>query len=241
MQQMTEVAKELLAAADLWRPYLIRRLGGPEHADEAVQELRERVWWARGRFDESRADAGVWVGGFARLIALEQIRQLRQRAEIPNDSLDTIGVGVDAVLTPSVDDHRRLVQTIARHVSAADWEAVMVRTHERSSTAEEAASLGLSVDAYRGALRRVQAVAETVRAVLWRADGGRPLSREELRSSVCPRWGVGEVLAWIDGDEDAARTAAAQLGISLSAARNRLSAARRLFAIAKTVAEEVTG
>lgn len=237
MEQLTETEKDLMDAAETWRPFLVRRLGDPERADEAVQLVREKVWFARERFDSDRGNPRVWVGGFARLIALEQIRAMRESREATGITWDSIGVDDDARASDSVDDDRRLLQMVARHVDARDWEVISTHAYARSTANAEAKALGISVNAYRAALQRVQGIAETIRSVLLLIDGGGERSRESLKACVSARLGVADVLPWID-QEDAAKVAAAELKIGVSVARNRLSAARRLLAVAESVAGE---
>lgn len=238
MERLTEAEKDLMDAAETWRPFLIRRLGDPERADEAVQLVREKVWFARDRFDPERGNPRVWVGGFARLIAMEQVRAIREAREATSVTWDSIGVGSDDQASDSVDDDRRLLQMVARHVDARDWEVISTHAYARSTANAEAKSLGISVDAYRAALQRVQGIAETIRSVLLLTDGGGDHSRESLKACVSPRLGVADVLPWMD-QENAAKVTAAELSIRVSVARNRLSIARRLLAVAESVAGEV--
>lgn len=240
MEQLTATERDLLDAAETWRPFLIRRLGDLQRADEAVQLVREQVWFARERFDPRRGNPRTWVGGFARLIALERIRALRDAQETTGVTWDTIGTHSDDHESDSVDDDRRLLQMVARYVEPKDWEVISTHAYARSTAHAEAKSLGMAVDAYRAALQRVQWIAETIRAVLALIDGGGDLSRESLKACISGRLGVADVVPWMD-QEDAAKLAAAELKVSLSAARNRLSTARRLLTVAEAVAAEVTG
>lgn len=238
MEQLTAGERELLDAADDWKPYLVRRLGDVHRADEAVQLVREQVWLARSRFDPARGSARVWVGGFARMVALERIRALREDRELTDISWDSIGAAEEQHEIDSLDDHRRLLQLIARHVPADDWEVVATHAFARSTANAEARSIGISVNAHRAALQRVQSTAETVRAVVALVDGGGATDRTSLKACVSARLGIADVLPWVD-EQDAAKRASAELKISLAIARNRLSAARRLLAVAEAVAGEV--
>ena len=227
-------------AAETWRPFLVRRLGNPEKADEAVQLVREKVWFARERFDPGRGNPRTWVGGFARLIALERIRAMRDAQETTGVTWDSIGTHSDDHESDSVDDNRRLLQMVARYVDVKDWEVVSTHAYARSTANAEAKSLGMAVDAYRAALQRVQWIAETIRSALLLIDGGGDLSRDSLKACISGRLGVADVVPWMD-QEGAAKLVAAQLKISVSSARNRLSTARRLLAVAESVAGEVAG
>lgn len=238
MEQITTTERELLSAADAWRPFLLRRLGDPNRADEAVQLVREQVWLARTRFDPTLGSPRVWVGGFARMIALAQLRAQRNSPEVTDVSWDTIGVGADQHPVNSLDDHRQLLNLIARHVPADDWEAASTHAFARSTANAEARSLGMTVDAYRAALQRVQGTAETVRAVVALVDGGGAVSREILKACVSPRLGVADVVPWMDVP-DAAKQVSAELKVSVAVARNRLAIARKLLAIAEAVASEL--
>lgn len=240
MEQLTDTERELLDAAEVWRPFLIRRLGDLQRADEAVQLVREQVWFARERFDPSQGSPRAWVGGFARLIALERVRARRDAHETTGVTWDSIGTHSDDHESDSVDDDRRLLQLVARHVDAKDWEVVSTHAYARSTAHAEAKSLGIAVDAYRAALQRVQWIAETIRAVLLLTDGGGNPSRESLKACISGRLGIADVVPWMD-EEGAKKVAAAELKISVSSARNRLSTARRLLAVAEAVAAEVTG
>ena len=240
MEQLTATERDLLDAAETWRPFLVRRLGDLQRADEAVQLVREQVWFARGRFDSRRGNPRTWVGGFARLIALERIRALRDSQELTGVTWDSIGTHSDDHESDSVDDDRRLLQMVARYVEAKDWEVISTHAYARSTAHAEAKSLGMQVDAYRAAMTRVQWIAETIRAVLALIDGGGDLSRESLKSCISGRLGTADVVPWMD-QEDAAKLAAAELKISIATARNRLSTARRLLTVAEAVAKEVTG
>lgn len=240
MEQLTERDKELLYAAEAWRPFLIRRLGDLQRADEAVQLVREQVWFARDRFDPTQGSPRVWVGGFARIIALERLRARHSAREVTDVSWDTIGVREDQHEAESVDEHRQLLQLIARHVPAEDWEVVSTHAFARSTANAEARSIGISVNAHRAALQRVQSTAETVRAVIALIDGGGGVSREDLKVCISPRLGIATVVPWMD-EAEGAKLAATALKLSVSVVRNRLASARRLLAVAEAVAAEVAG
>lgn len=240
MEQLSETESDLMEAAETWRPFLVRRLGSPERADEAVQLVREKVWFARERFDPMLGNPRVWVGGFARLIALERIRALRDSQETTGITWDAIGAHSDDHQSDSLDDDRRLLKLVARHVDTKDWEVISTHAYARSTAHAEAKSLGITVNSYRAALQRVQGIAETIRSVLLLIDGGGDLSRESLKACISARLGVADVVPWMD-QENAAKLAAAELSMGVSVVRNRLSTARRLLAVAEAVAGEVAG
>jgi RNA polymerase sigma-70 factor, ECF subfamily len=149
----TVTAEEL----DLLRPRLVafcyQMLGSPFDAEDAVQDVMERVWRSRGSYDATRASLSTWCYRIAHNVCVDRLRGAPRRP-LPRDLQDP-GIEIGAPLVPAVD-----VPWLMPAPSA--WTA----TSQTAAAVEQAADVRLAVVAMLQALPARQRGAFVLREVL---------------------------------------------------------------------------
>jgi len=165
---------EEAAYEELWRRfgpglrrYATARLGGDEELaeDVAVQSLAAAVRSIRS-FDPRRASLTVWVYGVARRVLIVELRGQRRRTAIPKSAevnLETTReLAVDGDLASELTgrmEARRQVALLARHLSEAEMEVLLLSFVEEFDMKEVAHILGRSGRAVYSLLHRAKAKA----------------------------------------------------------------------------------
>jgi RNA polymerase sigma-70 factor, ECF subfamily len=85
---------------EVWA-FCYQMLGSPFDADDAVQDVYERVWRARDTFDPDRGTEAGWTFRIARNVCLDRLRSGARRI-LPRD-LQEPGIDVGAPLVPRFD------------------------------------------------------------------------------------------------------------------------------------------
>ncbi len=179
---MTAIADGDLAAL---RPRLgafcYQMLGSPFEAEDAVQDVLERVWRSRRSFDPTRASLSTWSLRIAHNVCVDRLRGAARRP-LPRDLGDP-GIDVHAPLVPAFDvpwlmpaprawlgeseaslpleraaDVRLAVTAVLQSLPARQRGVFLLRVVMGCSAAETAQVLGSSVAAVNSALQRARAV-----------------------------------------------------------------------------------
>jgi RNA polymerase sigma-70 factor (ECF subfamily) len=139
------------------RPRLIafcyQMLGSPFDAEDAVQDVLERVWRSRESYDASRASLSTWCYRIAHNVCVDRLRAAPRRP-LPRDLQDP-GIEIGAPLVPALD-----VPWLMPAPSA--WTA----TSEVGAALEQAVDVRLAVTAMLQALPARQRGAWVLREVL---------------------------------------------------------------------------
>ena len=99
----------------------LKLLGNEGLAEELVQETFLRVWRAAGRFETDRGNAGAFIYGIARNIAIDLYRRPSSRSaeELPehgsvDDHVDTLvnGLALRQALDSLSPSHREVVEAV---------------------------------------------------------------------------------------------------------------------------------
>ena len=61
------------------RSFCYQMLGSPFDAEDAVQDVLERAWRARGRYDEARSSLATWCFRIARNVCIDRLRETGRR------------------------------------------------------------------------------------------------------------------------------------------------------------------
>ena len=94
-------ADELEGLRGRLRSFCYQMLGSPFDAEDAVQDVLERAWRARDRYDEGRSSLSTWCFRIARNVCIDRLRQTGRRP-LPRD-LQGPGLDVGAPLVPALD------------------------------------------------------------------------------------------------------------------------------------------
>jgi RNA polymerase sigma-70 factor (ECF subfamily) len=164
--------------------FCYQMLGSPFDAEDALQDVMERAWRARGSYDAGRGSLSTWCYRIAHNVCVDRLRGAPRRP-LPRDLRDP-GIEVGAPLVPALDVPWLMpapsAWTAASEVGAAVVRAADVRLavtamlqtlppRQRGvfvlrevlgcTAAETAAVLGTSVPAVNSALQRARAVLAT--------------------------------------------------------------------------------
>ncbi len=165
---------------ELWA-FCYQMLGSPFDAEDAVQDVFERVWRAQNRFDAETGSVSGWVFRIARNVCVDRLRSAGRRT-LPRDLGDP-DFEVGAPLVPRVDtrwlqpapsswlgedrtadavvrssDVRLAVTALLQALPARQRAVFVLRELLGYSSAEAAATLGTSVPAINSALQRARRV-----------------------------------------------------------------------------------
>jgi RNA polymerase sigma-70 factor (ECF subfamily) len=83
------------------RSFCYQMLGSPFDAEDAVQDVLERAWRARGQYDAARSSLTAWCFRIARNVCIDRLRETGRRP-LPRD-LQEPGIDVGAPLVPALD------------------------------------------------------------------------------------------------------------------------------------------
>ena len=198
---MTTVTAEALAAL---RPRLAafcyQMLGSPFDAEDAVQDVMERVWRSRLSYDASRASLSTWCHRVAHNVCVDRLRGAPRRP-LPRDLQDP-GIEVGAPLVPALDvpwlmpapgswfgtsdvgaaveratDVRLAVTAMLQALPARQRGAFVLREVLGHTAAETAAVLQTSVPAVNSALQRARSALNDANG---RAAAPTPLEPERV-------------------------------------------------------------
>jgi RNA polymerase sigma-70 factor (ECF subfamily) len=164
---------------ELWA-FCYQMLGSPFDAEDAVQDVLERVWRARGDFDAEVGSVTGWVFRIARNVCVDRLRNASRRT-LPRDLSDP-GFEVGAPLIPRFDtpwlqpapsswlgedgtadavvrgsDVRLALTALLQALPAQQRAVFILREVLGYSSADAAAALGTSVPAINSALQRARA------------------------------------------------------------------------------------
>lgn len=160
--------------------FCYQMLGSPFDAEDAVQEVYERVWRARDTFDPDRGTQAAWTFRIARNVCLDRLRSATRRI-LPRD-LQEPGIDVRAPLVPRFDvpwlqpaptgwctadetadaairgtEVRLAVTALLQALPASQRAVFVLREVLGYSAAETAEVLQLSVPAVNSSLQRARA------------------------------------------------------------------------------------
>jgi RNA polymerase sigma-70 factor (ECF subfamily) len=165
------------------RSFCYQMLGSPFDAEDAAQDVLERAWRARDRFDPGRASWTTWCLRIARNLCIDRLREVRRRP-LPHDVRQP-GIDVGAPLVPAldvpwlmpapggwagssgsyessetevvrIDDVRFAVTTLLQTVPPLQRGAFILREILDFSAAETAEIMGTTVAAVNSALQRAR-------------------------------------------------------------------------------------
>jgi RNA polymerase sigma-70 factor, ECF subfamily len=172
------------------RSFCYQMLGSPFDADDAAQDVLERAWRARDRYDPARASLTTWCLRIARNVCIDRLREVKRRP-LPHDVREP-GIDVGAPLIPAFDvpwllpapngwtapsaedqairihDVRFAVTAVLQSLPAAQRAAFILRELLDFSAVETASVMECSVPAVNSALQRAR---KTVR------NGATPMAR----------------------------------------------------------------
>jgi len=177
--------------------FCYQMLGSPFDAEDAVQDVLERAWRSRERYDETRSSLTTWCFRIARNVCIDRLRETRRRP-LPRD-LQESGIDVGAPLVPALDvpwlmpapagwsggsvveevversgEVRFAVTRLLQSLPATQRGAFTLRELLGFSAADTAAVLDTTVPAVNSALQRARA---TLRD---RAPSARAVDRDRV-------------------------------------------------------------
>jgi len=189
-------------------------LGSPFDAEDAVQDVLERAWRSRERYDETRSSLSTWCFRIARNVCIDRLRETGRRP-LPRD-LQESGIDVGDPLVPALDvpwlmpapvgwsggsvvedvaersgEVRFAVTALLQSLPATQRDAFTLREVLGFSAADTAAVLDTTVPAVNSALQRARA---TLR-------DGAPTARTVDRDRDRDRDRVARYAAAIEGGE----------------------------------------
>ncbi len=94
-------AEELEGLRGRLGSFCYQMLGSPFDAEDAVQDVLERVWRSREQYDETRSSLMTWCFRIARNVCIDRLRETGRRP-LPRD-LQESGIDVGAPLVPALD------------------------------------------------------------------------------------------------------------------------------------------
>lgn len=164
---------------ELWS-FCYQMLGSPFDAEDAVQDVLERVWRARETFDPAVGSLPTWVFRIARNVCVDRLRNVRSRT-LPRD-LQGPGLEAGAPLVPRFDvpwlqpapsswfggdppadavvrgsEVRLAVTALLQTLPAQQRAAFVLREVLGYSAADAAVALDTSVASVNSALQRARA------------------------------------------------------------------------------------
>ncbi len=173
-------AEQLEGLRGRLRSFCYQMLGSPFDAEDAVQDVLERAWRARGQYDETRSSLTTWCFRIARNVCIDRLREAGRRP-LPRD-LQEPGIDVGAPLVPALDvpwlmpapagwaggsiveevversgEVRFAVTALLQSLPATQRGAFTLREVLGFSAAETAAALDTTVPAVNSALQRARA------------------------------------------------------------------------------------
>jgi RNA polymerase sigma-70 factor (ECF subfamily) len=177
---VTTVTAEALSSLRLrLSAYCYQMLGSPFDAEDAVQDVMERVWRSRDSYDASLASLSTWCYRIAHNVCVDRLRGAPRRP-LPRDLQDP-GIEIGAPLVPALDvpwlmpapsgwtpesqagaameqaaDVRLAVTAMLQALPARQRGAFVLREVLGRTAAETAAVLQTSVPAVNSALQRAR-------------------------------------------------------------------------------------
>ncbi len=176
----TVTAEQLEGLRGRLRSFCYQMLGSPFDAEDAVQDVLERAWRARGQYDRSQSSLSTWCFRIARNVCIDRLRETGRRT-LPRD-LREPGIEIGAPLVPALDvpwlmpapagwsggsvveeaaersgEVRFAVTALLQSLPAAQRGAFTLREVLGFSAAETAAVLETTVPAVNSALQRARA------------------------------------------------------------------------------------
>ncbi|MBD8057998.1 RNA polymerase subunit sigma-70 [Cellulomonas sp. JH27-2] len=172
-------ADELDALRPRLRAFCYQMLGSPFDAEDAVQDVLERAWRSRDRYDEARASLSTWCFAIARNVCVDRLRDAGRRP-LPRD-LQAPGIEVGAPFVAATDvpwlmpapsgwargsvvedgaersdEVRFAVTAMLQSLPATQRAVFTLREVLRFTAADTATALGTSVPAVNSALQRAR-------------------------------------------------------------------------------------
>lgn len=172
-------ALQLEMTRDRLKSFCYQMLGSPFDAEDAVQDVLERAWRARTRYDASRSSLTTWCFRIAHNVCIDRLRETGRRP-LPRD-LQEPGIDVGAPLVPALDvpwlmpapsgwsagstveetversvEVRFAVTVLLQSLPATQRGAFTLREVLGFTAAESAAVLDMTVPAVNSALQRAR-------------------------------------------------------------------------------------
>ena len=146
-------AFEALCARHLARLYVLalRVAGDRAEAEEVAQEAMARAWRNASRFDPARGRVTPWLNRIAVNLAIDRQRRAVQHASLPED-LPSLAPDAEQMLQRR--DRRAALAAGLVALPARQRAAIVLTYFEERAGQDAAASLGISVRALEGLLRR---------------------------------------------------------------------------------------
>lgn len=206
-------AEQLDALRGTLRSFCYQMLGSPFDAEDAVQDVLERAWRARERYDVARSSLPTWCFRIARNVCIDRLRETGRRP-LPRD-LRAPGIDIGAPLIPALNvpwlmpapagwsggsaveaaaersgEVRFAVTALLQSLTATQRGAFTLREILGFSAAETAAVLETSVSAVNSALQRARATLQEGERPATTVDPGRieryaaAIERSEVQTLV---------------------------------------------------------
>ncbi len=178
------------------RSFCYQMLGSPFDAEDAVQDVLERAWRARGQYDDARSSLSTWCFRIARNVCIDRLRETGRRP-LPRD-LQGPGIDVGAPLVPALDvpwlmpapagwaggsiveevversgEVRFAVTRLLQSLPATQRGAFTLREVLGFSAVDAAAALDTTVPAVNSALQRARATLRDGAPTAGTVDGDR--------------------------------------------------------------------
>jgi RNA polymerase sigma-70 factor, ECF subfamily len=176
------------------RSFCYQMLGSPFDADDAAQDVLERAWRARDRYDPARASLTTWCLRIARNVCIDRLREVKRRP-LPHDVREP-GIDVGAPLVPAfevpwllpapsgwtapsaedqairIHDVRFAVTAVLQSLPAAQRAAFILRELLDFSAVETASVMECTVPAVNSALQRARRTVRNGATPMARVDQG---------------------------------------------------------------------
>lgn len=177
--------------ASPWLLRMVRRLVGPEHAEDVLAEVFLQAWRELGRFDPDRAPVPVWLSVIAHSRALDHLRRCRRAdpARLAGQLASASAVPEDpAALVGRAQELRLLDLHCERLLSRSEREVLGLAYFEELSQAEISARLGMPLGTVKTRMNR----AHRKLRLAWSAPaGGAALPLQQGTQAGVPALGSG--------------------------------------------------
>lgn len=230
--------EEIEAAAGKWRPLLASQLGRADVADAAA-ELLSTLWELRERFDPARGSLEQFAYGVAWNV-IRRRREANASVAVANPPAPSNLVSAGDPAESVYRRERLLLRVIASSLDPLGWAVVQARAYEPATNAALAVRQGVKPRRIRAASDEVSIVSDTAYRALDAALAGASNDEASWSECVTELWRLREV-AQLLNTATPGKDVAERLGVAGKTARNLLSAARRMVAVAELAFTLVEG